>query len=298
MGILVYQGVSKSFGEKRALNDVSLEVEEGEVFGLLGPNGAGKTTLIRIAFDILRPDEGEVKLFGQNLSRGLLDRASYLPEERGIYAGSKVLEVLEYFARLKGMKKRAANIAAKRWLQRVGLSSVGNQRVQSLSKGMTQKIQIAGALITDPEFCVLDEPFSGLDPLNIALIKELIHERKKAGKTTVLSTHMMNQVEALCDRVALIHRGQKVVYGNLTEIRAKHSHPEALVELGGPLPEIPYIRRSEDQGRGVWILEVDTHADLQRLLRDLVSRTSVIRFSPIVATMDDIFISAVGDKAS
>ena len=298
MGILVYDGVSKSFGRKRALNDVSLSVQEGELFGLLGPNGAGKTTLIRIAFDILRPDEGEVRLFGKPLRRDSLDRVSYLPEERGIYAGSKVIDVLEYFARLKGLKKSDAEKAARIWLKRVGLSSVAKQRVQTLSKGMTQKIQIAGALITDPVFCVLDEPFSGLDPINVALVKDLILQRKAEGKTTVLSTHMMHQVEALCDRVALIHQGNRVVYGSLEEIRNQYSHTEVRVELAGELPAIDCVVHSKRQPDGAWILEVDTKENVQPLLKQLVRHTDVFSFSPIVATMDEIFLSVVKERAA
>ena len=223
VGIVEYRGVTKRFGPHTALDGVSLEILPGEVFGLLGPNGAGKTTLIRIGLDILRADEGEVTLFGEPPNRASLDRTAYLPEERGVYRRAKVRELLVYLGTLKGLGREQARAAADHWLERVGLFDVANQRVESLSKGMTQKVQIAACLMTDPELCVLDEPFSGLDPVNVALVTELIEERRANGRTTVLSTHMMHQVEALCDRVALVHRGHLVVYGRLDEIRRRYS---------------------------------------------------------------------------
>ena len=295
VGVVQYNGVGKAFGQKRALDDVSLGVEQGEVFGLLGPNGAGKTTLIRIAFDILRPDQGDVLLFGKPLSRASLDRCSYLPEERGVYAGSKVVDVLTYFGRLKGMTTRHARKSAYAWLERIGLSGSAHDRVRALSKGMTQKVQIAGTLIADPDFCVLDEPFSGLDPINVALVKELIDERRHRGQTTVLSTHMMNQVEALCDRVALIHNGRRVVYGRLDEVRERHSRPEVIVDFDRPFPDLDYVVwvRQKDQGR--WLVALNTQSDVPRLLRDLVGRGEVGHFSPVVATMNDIFMTVVGE---
>ncbi|MDH4282993.1 MAG: ATP-binding cassette domain-containing protein, partial [Myxococcales bacterium] len=229
MGILAFRGVSKRFGQHMALEQVSLEVVPGEVFGLLGPNGAGKTTLIRIGLDILRPDRGEVLLFGARPGPKTLDRTAYLPEERGVYRRAKVRELLEYLGRLKGLRRVAARHAADLWLERVGLGAVAYQRVESLSKGMTQKVQIAACLMTDPELCIFDEPFSGLDPVNVALVTNLIEERRASGRTTVLSTHMMQRVEALCDRVALLHEGRLVVYGRLDEIRRRYSANEVIV---------------------------------------------------------------------
>ena len=223
MGILEYRSVTKRFGRSTALDAVSLDVEPGEVFGLLGPNGAGKTTLIRIGLDILRADEGEVRLFGGPVDGDVLDRTAYLPEERGVYRRAKVRELLVYLGKLKGMRRADAQRATADWLSRVGLAHVADQRVESLSKGMTQKVQIAACLMSEPELCILDEPFSGLDPVNVALVTGLIEDRRARGKTTVLSTHMMHQVEALCDRVALVHHGRLIVYGQLDDIRREHS---------------------------------------------------------------------------
>jgi len=296
VGVLAYRGVSKYFGQHTALEGVSLEVVPGEVFGLLGPNGAGKTTLIRIGLDILRADEGDVLLFGAAPNPRALDRTSYLPEERGVYRRAKVRELLAYLGRLKGFKRAAARKAADHWLERVGLSRVAEQRVESLSKGMTQKVQIAACLMTDPELCVLDEPFSGLDPINIALVTDLIEERRRSGRTTVLSTHMMHQVEALCDRVALIHRGNLVVYGQLDEIRRRYSPNEVIVWTAMDL--VAFGVQATQHKTGSWRVELPPSATPAGYLNELVrSGVLIDRYEPLVARMDEIFVSLVsGDR--
>lgn len=285
--------MSKRFGQHTALEGVSLEVAPGEVFGLLGPNGAGKTTLIRIGLDILRADEGEVLLFGAAPSPTALDRTAYLPEERGVYRRAKVRELLTYLGRLKGLKRAAARKAGDHWLERVGLSRVADQRVESLSKGMTQKVQIAACLMTDPELCVLDEPFSGLDPVNVALVTDLIEERRAGGRTTVLSTHMMHQVEALCDRVALIHRGNLVVYGPLDEIRRRYSPHEVIVWTAMDLAA--HGVRATQYKAGGWRVELPPNATPAGYLHELVQNGVLIdRYEPLVARMEEIFVSLVG----
>ncbi len=292
VGVLSYRGVSKRFGDHTALEGVSLDVQAGEVFGLLGPNGAGKTTLIRIGLDILRADEGEVKLFGRTPSAEDLDRTAYLPEERGVYRRAKVRELLEYIGRLKGLEPSKARAAAAAWLDRVGLSRVARDRVESLSKGMTQKVQIAACLMSEPELCVLDEPFSGLDPVNVALVTDLIEERRRSGQTTVLSTHMMHQVEALCDRVALIHRGELVVYGALEDIRRRYSPHEVLVWTSTNLASIG-VRAMQADGGG-WRVELPAAATPSGYLHELVQRgVAIDRYEPLVAGMDEIFVSLV-----
>ena len=293
MGVLEYRGVSKRFGQHTALDGVSLDVAPGEVFGLLGPNGAGKTTLIRIGLDILRADEGEVLLFGAAPNPKTLDRTAYLPEERGVYRRAKVRELLAYLGRLKGLRRAAARKAGDHWLERVGLSRVADQRVESLSKGMTQKVQIAACLMTDPELCVLDEPFSGLDPVNVALVTDLIEERRAGGRTTVLSTHMMHQVEALCDRVALIHRGSLVVYGPLDEIRRRYSPHEVIVWTAMDLAA--HGVRATQYKAGGWRVELPPSATPAGYLQELVRNGVLIdRYEPLVARMDEIFVSLVG----
>ena len=292
MGILAYRNVSKRFGQHRALDGVSLEVSQGEVFGLLGPNGAGKTTLIRIGLDILRADEGEVMLFGEAPNASSLDRTAYLPEERGVYRRARVRELLAYLGRLQGLRRADARTAADHWLERVGLSAVADQRVESLSKGMTQKVQIAACLMSGPELCVLDEPFSGLDPVNVALITELIQERRRAGRTTVLSTHMMHQVEALCDRVALVHHGNLVVYGELDEIRRQYSPHEVIVWTGTDLLALGMSATPREAGG--WRVALPPNSTPADYLNELV-RCGVLvdRYEPLVARMDEIFVSLV-----
>ena len=285
--------MSKHFGRHSALEGVSLEVAQGEVFGLLGPNGAGKTTLIRIGLDILRADEGEVSLFGATPTPETLDRTSYLPEERGVYRRAKVRELLTYLGRLKGLKRATARTAADHWLERVGLSRVADQRVESLSKGMTQKVQIAACLMTDPELCFLDEPFSGLDPVNVALVTDLIDQRRRTGRTTVLSTHMMHQVEALCDRVALIHRGTLVVYGQLDEIRRRYSPNEVIVWTAMDLAALGI--QATLRKAGGWRVELPPSATPAGYLSELVRDGVLIeRYEPLVARMDEIFVKLVG----
>ncbi len=295
--VLAFEGVRKSFGETAALRSVDLDVYAGEVFGLLGPNGAGKTTLIRIGLDILRPDEGEVRLFGERLRRETLDRVSYLPEERGLYKKTKVLDALTYFGRLKGLSRRRARDAAKHWLDQVGLLHVARRNTDTLSKGMSQKVQIAGALLTEPDLCVLDEPFSGLDPINVDLVKRLIRERRSAGKATILSTHMMNQVEELCDRVALIHAGRRVLYGPLDEVRRQHSHPMVRVRVEGQLPELPMVTAVVHEDG--WVqLRLRDGADSGEVLRALVTAgVHVTHFEEVLATMEEIFLSRVRESS-
>lgn len=294
MGIVAYRSVSKRFGSRTALEGVSLEVLPGEVFGLLGPNGAGKTTLIRIGLDILRADEGEVLLFGDRPTPDALDRTSYLPEERGVYRRAKVRELLEYLGSLKGMTRPQARQAAQRWLERVGLAHLAEQRVESLSKGMTQKVQIAGCLMTEPELCVLDEPFSGLDPVNVALVTDLIEERRDRGQTTILSTHMMHQVEALCDRVALVHRGRLIVYGQLAEIRRRYSPNEVIIWTAMDL--LALGMRATQHAPGNWRVELPPSATPAAYLSELVRNGVLIeRYEPRVARMDEIFVNLVSE---
>jgi len=294
VGILEYRGVTKRFGRHAALTDVSLEVLSGEVFGLLGPNGAGKTTLIRIGLDILRADEGEVTLFGAPPSHASLDRTAYLPEERGVYRRAKVRDLLTYLGKLKGLRRGAAAKATGDWLERVGLSHVADHRIDSLSKGMTQKVQIAACLMTDPELCVLDEPFSGLDPVNVGLVRDLIEERRANGRTTLLSTHMMHQVEALCDRVALVHQGHLVVYGELGEIRRRYSPNEVIVWTEMDLVALG-VNATQHKAGG-WRVELPASETAARYLNELVRNGVLIdRYEPLVARMDDIFVSLVSE---
>lgn len=298
MSFLAFEGIQKSYGDNVAVRNVSFEVRQGEIFGLLGPNGAGKTSLIRILMDIIRPNEGSITLFGQSHSREHLDRVGYLPEERGLYTKHKVQEVLTYFGMLKGLPRAEARGRAGRWLEKVGLAHVAGWKVERLSKGMSQKVQIASTLLYEPELCVLDEPFAGLDPVNVRLVQDLIQDRRRAGQTTVLSTHQMNMVEALCDRVALIHRGEVMVYGEVSEVRRRYSLPEVRVGLDGPLPAVEGIERSTRENDSTWRLLLAEGRQPTSILADLVGKGArVNRFEEVLAPMEEIFIRVVEGKA-
>ena len=299
MTLLVFDELRKSYGDTVALRGVSFEVRAGEVFGLLGPNGAGKTTLIRILMDIIRADSGSITVFGEPHRREHLDRLGYLPEERGLYTKQPVLSVLTYFGALRGLDRAEARRRARAWLERMGLGETASWRVERLSKGMSQKVQIAATLLADPDLCILDEPFSGLDPLNVRLVEQLIGERKGQGKTTILSTHQMSQVEQLCDRVALIHRGSLKVYGAVDEVRRRYSLPEVRVVIEGDLPTLTGIRSVEREGDSTWKLLLADGTEPRDLLAELVrSGARVERFERVLAPMEDIFVRVVQEAAA
>jgi len=294
MAILAFDSLAKSYGQTPALRGVTFDVHAGEIFGLLGPNGAGKSTLIRILMDIIRPDSGRVLVFGEPRRREHLDRLGYLPEERGLYTKLTVLDVMTYFGALKGLSRMDARRRSAEWLGRVDLAHVGSWKVDRLSKGMSQKVQIAAALLSDPELCVLDEPTTGLDPVNVRLIQDLLLERKKHGRTTILSTHHMNQVEALCDRVAMIHQGRLVVYGAVDEVRRRYSLPEVLVHITRTLPPVPEIGKAVQESEGVWRLTLADGHPPSAVLASLVAGGAAIdRFEPQLAPMEEIFLRVV-----
>lgn len=217
--ILQVTDVRKAFAQVQAVDGISLEVQPGEVFGLLGPNGAGKSTLIRIVVDIYRPDEGSVSLFGSPLERSDLDRIGYLPEERGLYRKRKIIQVLTYLGQLKGLSKSDACASADRLLNQLGMGEHRSSRVEALSKGNQQKIQLIGTLVGYPRLLIWDEPFSGLDPVNVAQVRDLLRHLRDEGMTVVLSTHLMDQAEVLCDRVALIDHGRVILEGTVDEVK-------------------------------------------------------------------------------
>jgi ABC-2 type transport system ATP-binding protein len=294
MAVLAFENLTKSYGQTVALRGVSFDVHAGEIFGLLGPNGAGKSTLIRVLMDIIRPDSGSVRVFGELRRRDHLDRLGYLPEERGLYTKLTVLDVMTYFGALKGLSRTDARTRSLAWLERVELPQVGTWRVDRLSKGMSQKVQIAAVLLTDPELCVLDEPTTGLDPVNVRLVQDLLVERRRNGRTTILSTHHMNQVEALCDRVALINRGQLMIYGAVDDVRRRYSLPEVRVHAQGPLPSLPVIAEAVPEAENTWRLKLADGTEPASLLAALVGAGARIdRFEPMLAPMEDIFLRVV-----
>src|SRR2546425_1569144 len=229
----VLERVTKSFGEFTAVSDLSLRVRPGRVFGLIGPNGAGKTTTIRMIVNITIPDSGSIELLGQRMTTALQDRIGYLPEERGLYKKMKVGEQLRFFAELKDVTGKEADARIDKWLAKLQLSDWKEKRTKELSKGMQQKVQFITAVIHDPDLLILDEPFSGLDPVNVELMKQTILEKKAEGKTIILSTHQMEIAEKLCDDVCMINRAQKVLDGRLREIRRSFARNAVALQLEG-----------------------------------------------------------------
>jgi ABC-2 type transport system ATP-binding protein len=298
MSTLLFSRLRKAYAETVAVDDVTFEVRSGEVFGLLGPNGAGKTTLIRMLIDIIAPDAGEFLLDGRPLGRAERDRIGYLPEERGLYRREKVLDILIYFGRLKGLDGRAARARALEWLARIGLADAANRRADSLSKGMQQKVQIAGSLLHDPAILVMDEPFSGLDPLNTVLIKELLRERRDRGGLVILSTHQMPMVEELCDRVAMIDHGRLVLYGDLEEIRRRHGESIVLVGADADLGALPIVARVDRQGalHRVVLRDGMRPRDLMALLQE--RRIAVDHFEALRMPVEEIFVRTVRSRGA
>ena len=291
--MLEVREVTKSFDGRAVVNRVSFDVHPGEILALLGPNGAGKTTLIRMITDILKPDSGTVRLDGEPIEGNRKRRIAYLPEERGLYRRAKAAEVLAYFGRLKGLSGRAAQAAALSLLERVELREWAQKQVQTLSKGMQQKLQLCTALIGDPRLLILDEPFSGLDPLNVQLLEEILQERKAAGVTVLLSTHQMNKVEELCDRALMINHGYMVLYGSVAEIRRRYADHAVRVRADGALANVPGVRAVEafDGDRK---LLLEPSATAQSVLKALVAQDVPIEsFGIATLPLEDIFVKVV-----
>ncbi len=291
--MLQVRDVVKTYDGRAVVNRVSFEVQPGEIFALLGPNGAGKTTLIRMITDILRPDSGEILLDGQSVVSGRKSGIAYLPEERGLYRKVPVVEALAYFGELKGQSPPAARAAAMELLVRFGLEAWAKKQVQALSKGMQQKLQLCTTLIGDPKLLILDEPFSGLDPLNVQLFEDVLAERRRAGSTVLLSTHQMNKVEQLCDRALLINRGHMVMYGAVRDLRRQYAEHAMLVQ-GGPLPSsVPGVVRTE-RVNGAVKLVLEREARPAAVLRSLLDADVAIEsFTPAEPPLEEIFVHVV-----
>lgn len=286
----------KAFGPIQAVDGVTFEVFPGEIFGLLGPNGAGKTTTIRIIMNILQPDAGHVEVLGDLPARAR-ERVGYLPEERGLYPNLKVMETLIYFAQLKGRSAAWARKRAQMLLERVGLAERAQAKVKELSRGMQQKVQLLVAIVHDPEVLILDEPFQGLDPVNVQLVKELLLELREQGKTILLSTHQMSQVEALCGRIALINRGRVVLYGDLVHIQQQYAPNIVYVQAASPLPELPAVTHVAERN-GMYVLELSAGVSAQHVLRSLVDAGVEIRFFQVGRLpLEDIFVRVVKEDA-
>jgi len=287
-------GVRKSFGAVRAVDDVSFDVYPGEIFGMLGPNGAGKTTTIRLMLDIFRPDAGKVAVFGGAMDEEKKDRIGYMPEERGMYRDQKLESTLIYFARLKGLSEAEARSRLTGWLQRLDLYDHRQKRIQDLSKGMQQKAQIIATLVHEPDLIVIDEPFSGLDPVNTRLVKDIIEEQRQAGRTVIMSTHQMYQVEALCNRIVLINKGKSVLYGAVDEIKRRFAGNAVVIQGEGNFNGVDGVL-DVYQRNGTWHLPLAAGVAPQEVLRTLAARQDVQieRFEVAEASLDDIFVMVV-----
>ena len=233
--------IVKSFADKVVVNDLSFSVAQGEIFGLIGPNGAGKTTTIRMMMDIIKPDSGDVTILGEKLSESTKNKLGYLPEERGLYKKLRVIDSIVYLASLKGMDRHSAEIKADELLNQTGMLPHKGKKIEELSRGMGQIIQFIVSVIHDPELVVLDEPFAGLDPVNTELLKGMLFDLKNQGKALILSTHQMNEIEELCDRILMINDGRSVLYGNLAEIKSRYRSNSVLLEFEGELGEVPGV---------------------------------------------------------
>jgi ABC-2 type transport system ATP-binding protein len=286
--------ISKAFGDVQAVADVSFEVQAGEIFGLLGPNGAGKTTTIRMLLDIFRSDSGEVSVFGGKLDEEKKNRIGYMPEERGLYKDLKLEPTLVFLATLKGLDEATARGRLGEWLERLDLSDYCQKKIQELSRGMQQKAQLIATLLHEPDLIVVDEPFSGLDPVNTRLVKEIMEEQRQAGKTILMSTHQMYQVEALCNRIVLINRGRTVLYGGVEEIKRDFAGNAVVVEGQGDLTDVPGVLLAR-QENGAWHLALAQDTSPQDVFRALATRDGIRieRFEIAEPSLDDIFVAVV-----
>jgi ABC-2 type transport system ATP-binding protein len=286
--------LKKAFGDVRAVVDVSFEVQAGEIFGLLGPNGAGKTTTIRIMLDIFRPDGGEVSIFGGKLDEAKKGRIGYMPEERGLYKDLKLEPTLIFLAMLKGLDEATARRRLEEWLKRLELWEYRQKKIQELSRGMQQKAQLIATLLHEPDLIVVDEPFSGLDPVNTRLVKAIMEEQCQAGKTILMSTHQMYQVEALCNRIVLINRGQTMLYGGVEQIKREFAGNAVVVEGRGDLTSVPGVLQAR-QENGAWHLALAQDTSPQDVFRALAARDGIRieRFEIAEPSLDDIFVSVV-----
>ena len=303
MGIIQCTNLSKSFGEKVALDNVSVDIPEGKIFGLLGPNGAGKTTLIRIINRITIPNSGSILFKGKPITQDDVEKIGYLPEERGLYRKMKVGEQAMYFAQLKGMSQREAMVELKKWFVKFGIESWWNKKVEELSKGMAQKVQFITTVVHKPSLLILDEPFSGFDPVNAQIIREEILRLRDEGATIILSTHNMESVEELCDNIALINKSHVVITGGVNEIRHKYgnNNVELIYTSQEALPAeeglYSILSDEDDMGRHTCVLSIAEGRNTNEVLAGLLNKDiSINSFKELVPRMNDIFIKLVTEE--
>ncbi len=296
--IVEFEGVTKQFGDFRAVDNVSFDVNQGRIFGLLGPNGAGKTTSIRMLTYILKPDSGSIRLFGTPVGSETQARLGYLPEERGLYKKMKVGEQLIYLCRLRGLTRQDARQRIRLWLERFDAYGWIGKEVGELSKGMQQKIQFVATIAHDPDCLIFDEPFSGLDPINSEMLKEVILELRDAGKTIFFATHRMEQVEQLCDDIALFHNGKLILNGNLDQIRSSYGHNSIRLRFTGDsrfLSELQNVRINNRSTNFAEIRLLDG-ADDQAILSQAQQHVRVQGFELVQPSIQEIFIDSVSGE--
>lgn len=290
--------VVKRYGDFTAVDHVSMDVPKGSIYGLLGPNGAGKSTTIRMLLRIMLPDEGSIRVLGNDVAKLDVDRIGYLPEERGLYKKMKVGDLLVFFAEIKGVARADARRRAVQWLDRMGLAGWVHKPVDELSKGMQQKVQFIATLIHEPELLILDEPFSGLDPINANVLKDVILEFHRKGHTIVFSTHMMEQVEKLCEHICLINKGRVVLSGTLASVKKQYGHNGVSVRFNGDgsfLGTLPEVASFQDHGNELFLRLRDGAAPA-RILDAARGRLEILRFEVAEPSVHDIFLERVSES--
>ena len=295
--VVTLDRISKSYESKVAVQDLSLQIEPGTMFGLLGPNGSGKTSTIRMMIGITMPDSGSVNLFGKPYDRASLTRVGYLPEERGLYKKMKVMEQLIFMGELHGLDPAVAACRAQEWSERMQITEAVQKKTEELSKGMQQKIQFIATLMHDPDLIVMDEPFSGLDPVNASLLQDTLIELKKSGKAILFSTHRMDQVEKMCDAICLIHRGHAVLSGGMREVKSRYERDRVVINFDGDSSFLqhPAVKSFKDYG-GQAEIQLHPHADAQALLHAAAASATIYRFELMEPSLEEIFIRTVGEK--
>jgi ABC-2 type transport system ATP-binding protein len=301
MDALKIDSVTKTYEGHQAVDNLDLTVPRGSIFGLLGPNGAGKTTSIRMVMNIIIPDQGRIAVLGEGMNEALKERIGYLPEERGLYPKMKVCEVLHFLAAIKGVAARTARERTDQWLDRLGLTDWKDKKVEELSKGMQQKVQFISAMVHDPELLILDEPFSGLDPVNVDQLKEIILELHQQGKTIVFSTHIMEQVERLCEYICLINKGRKVLDGRLSDVKHSYGENTIALEFDGKadfLKDKTLIDNVDGYGNYAEVTLAKGVEPQQLLERAVASGIMLKRFQVMEPTLHNIFVNIVGREAA
>jgi ABC-2 type transport system ATP-binding protein len=298
MPVVELVGVTKAYDQKIAVNNLSLSIEAGQMFGLLGPNGAGKTSSIRMIIGIAIPDSGKVNLFDKPFDRQSLERVGYLPEERGLYKKMKVLDQLVFFGELHGIQPAEARKRATEWAKRLEIADSLLKKTEELSKGMQQKIQFISSLLHDPGLIIMDEPFSGLDPVNAVLLEKTLIELKEEGKAIVFSTHRMDQVEKLCDSICLIDKGKAVLAGKVREIKAGYERNRIIIEFEGSSAFLDSSEIAESKNySGHAEIRLKEHGNAQKLLHEAAAVAIIYRFELVEPSLEEIFIQTVGGKA-